>query len=903
MKTSKLIFAAVFAGAMLASCAPKELEENVIPAPAPEAVAQPGFISISATKGLDSKALSMDGTKLVATWEEGEKVAVYKNSNKQVKLGTLSPITFGSKDTKLEGDIDISDLAKDDELFLVYPDRGWYYYGQDGTLATISSNYDFATATVSVTAVDAGHLSASSAAFENQQAIVKFNLKDKATGNALAVPDFVIVSANQKLVQSHNLLLEPEPGDNLSIKLSPDEPLSEITLAVATEAGEADDYAFIGTTFSSSGDTYYEVFKAGATFEKGKYYAGNLNMNQVTYTVAGSPASVFGTAWAADLADNDMEFNGSEFCKVFNNIPANTVMELKVVRNHDWGTAGVDNYPAKNLIVTAWAEGDLYVGYNPAKRTVNARMMYSGTEPTIPDVYTIAFAPEFDIITPANDLTDNGDGTYSYSTVLDTGEYNFAIYKNRAYDVAWWPYESPYYVNVTEKSTLDVTFTPASNKIETSLTPYVPPTPPLWSVVGQFNNWGDPSESPTDIDMVENSEGKWVSPEIAMNGLFKIRNNHKWSESRGYATENFVVTPGTAFAVVDPGQNVSLTEYANYIITYDPVAETILVTKTTTPVTDVYTVVGESDHFDVFGTPTWDLYNTANDMVQESGNYVKTYTNVAEFVNLKFKVVKNRSWDNAYGDPDNTYDSGNYHYQLPATGDVKIIFDPSTTSITVEGPEEPYDVYILGDNIAALDGSSAWGENRMLYVADNGYSYVGRFASYGGIEYSWFRLDLDVKGVTTDLYFKSVDSATPPHDTGYEIKIPSVTFSTTQKKYYFRTDGIRLIPITDEFNPETIVDSPRIWVLTNSESGLPAKYVHMWGGDSDTSWPGIELTKTDSKYGGNFWYYVDIIPNTKHFIIDAGNGQWQTADLDLADSTKSVYYYSYTSSNTGTIAF
>ena len=901
MKTSKLIFAAVFAGAMLASCAPKELEENVIPAP--EVVAQPGFVSISATKGLDSKALSMDGTKLVATWESGETVAVYKGSNKQVKLGTLSPITFGTKDTKLEGNIDISGLSKDDELFLVYPDRPWSYDGQDGTLATVSSNYDFATATVSVTAVDAGHLSASSAAFQNQQAIVKFNLKDKATGNALAVPDFVIVSANQKLVRSHNLLLEPEPGDNLPIKLPLEEPLSELTLAVATEAGEADDYAFIGTTFSSSGDTYYEVFKSGATFEKGKYYAGNLNMNQVTYTVAGSPASVFGTAWAASLADNDMEFNGSEFCKVFNNIPANTIIELKVVRNHDWGTAGVDNYPVKNLIVTAWAEGSLYVGYNPAKRTVEARMMYSGTEPTIPDVYTIAFAPEFDIITPANDLTDNGDGTYSYSTVLDTGEYNFAIFKNRAYDVAWWPYEGPYYVNVTEKSTLDVTFTPASNKIETSLTPYVPPTPPLWSVVGQFNNWGDPAESPTDIDMVENSEGKWVSPEITMTGKFKIRNNHKWSESRGYATADFVVTPGTAFDVVNNGQDVSLTEYANYIITYDPVAETILVAKTATPVTDVYTVAGESDWFDIFGTPTWDVFNTANDMVLESGKYVKTYPDVTEMVNLTFKVVKNRTWSTAYGDPTAIYDPElNYHYFVPADGDVKIIFDPSDNSITVEGPEEPYDVFILGDNIAALDGSSAWGANRRLYVAHNGISYGARTYTNNSIKYSWFRLGFDVKGVTTDLYFKSVDSATPPNDTGYEIKIP-ITFSSEQKKYYFRTDGIRLIPITTPSAPETIADSPRIWVLTNSESGLPAKYVHMWGGDSDTTWPGIELTKTDSKYGGNFWYYVDIIPNTKHFIIDAGNGQWQTADLDLADSTKSVYYYSYTSSNTGTIAF
>ena len=724
MKASKLIFAAICAGAIIASCAPQDVEEVIVPAPSQEEVlpAQLCTISIDATKGIDSKALALDGTKLTATWESGETVAVYKKGS-TTKLGTLSPKTTGVATTSLEGDVDISGLAVNDELFLLYPDRGWTYDGQDGTLETVSSDYDFATATVKVTSVSSTHMSAESAAFKNQQAIVKFNLKNKDGGAALATPDFTIVSKNNKLVRYHDMNFDPEPSDNFCFKVGSEQAKSELTLAIASVDDSADDYYFLAET-NHADPVYYELLKENIHFDHGKYYSGNLSLSQVSYTVAGSPKEVFGGdyAWDPTRADNDMEFNGSYFFKSFDDVPAGSIIELKVVKNHAWSGDGGAEYPSKNVIVTAWADGSLGVTYYPFGNVVEAAMFYPGGAPaSIPDIYTLAFQSggDFFLNTPADDLADNGDGTYSYSTVLEAGNYYFKIFKNRAYNVAEWPYDSPYYVNVTEKSTINVTFTPATNDIQVSLVPYTAPTPaPLWSVIGDFNSWD------SDVDMVLTGSN-WVSPETLMHGKFKIRNNHQWTDSRGYATADFTATPGVAFAVVSNGRDIILPEKAYYIITYDPAAETILVEKTSTPVpveNHDYTVAGEP--VSVFGA-SWDPSVTGNDMVKQSdGTYLKTYT-VSAATDFQFKVVKDHSFGN--GD----WPSSNYVITVPGAGTLYIVFDPAADSgngaVTAWAEANAY----------SLPGIfNGWDVNALMVKQSDGtYKYTKAMVPEGDYEY------------------------------------------------------------------------------------------------------------------------------------------------------------------------
>lgn len=135
-------------------------------------------MTIVAGKGeADTKALSLDGSTLNATWAQGDVVTVYKG---ETEVGTLTARSSGPS-TTLQGSLnDTITVVVDDEFTLKFlsPD----YTTQDGTLTgndgSIDKVCDFATATVRVTSVSDGQISATSANFVNQQAIVEFTLME-----------------------------------------------------------------------------------------------------------------------------------------------------------------------------------------------------------------------------------------------------------------------------------------------------------------------------------------------------------------------------------------------------------------------------------------------------------------------------------------------------------------------------------------------------------------------------------------------------------------------------------------------------------------------------------------------------------------------------------------------------
>lgn len=87
----------------------------------------------------------------------------------------------------------------------------------------------------------------------------------------------------------------------------------------------------------------------------------------------------------------------------------------------------------------------------------------------------------------------------------------------------------------------------------------------VWSLIGGFNDWSG------DVDMTL-TDGKWVSPATKISGEFKLRHNHDWNVNRGGVLESI----GVAFAVENGGENISVEE-GEYIVTYDPEAETVTV--------------------------------------------------------------------------------------------------------------------------------------------------------------------------------------------------------------------------------------------------------------------------------------------------------------------------------------
>ncbi len=90
----------------------------------------------------------------------------------------------------------------------------------------------------------------------------------------------------------------------------------------------------------------------------------------------------------------------------------------------------------------------------------------------------------------------------------------------------------------------------------------------VWSLIGGFNEWAG------DVDMVL-TNGKWVSPVTKLEGEFKLRHNHAWDENLGGS----FVAIGEPFEAVPDGGNINV-EAGNYIVTYDPEAQTITVDET-----------------------------------------------------------------------------------------------------------------------------------------------------------------------------------------------------------------------------------------------------------------------------------------------------------------------------------
>ena len=178
MTNMKTLVALLMAGAAVTSCS----SDNEMDSPKAPA-AKTYTMTVQATKGGDAmtRALADGGTTLTATWSVGDVVKVYNSSS--VELGTLTAQAAGAS-TTLTGTLT---TAPTDQETLTLKYLSPSYATQDGTLTgtdnSIDKKCDYATATVTAT-VDGDNVTTTAAAFEHQQAIVRFTLKN-SDGTAL----------------------------------------------------------------------------------------------------------------------------------------------------------------------------------------------------------------------------------------------------------------------------------------------------------------------------------------------------------------------------------------------------------------------------------------------------------------------------------------------------------------------------------------------------------------------------------------------------------------------------------------------------------------------------------------------------------------------------------------------
>ena len=142
----------------------------------------------------------------------------------------------------------------------------------------------------------------------------------------------------------------------------------------------------------------------------------------------------------------------------------------------------------------------------------------------------------------------------------------------------------------------------------------------VWSLIGVNGDWEK------DIDMTL-TDGKWVSPAVRMKGEFKLRKNHDWGENRGGAMEAI----GQAFKVENNGPNINIADEAEYIVTYDPAAETVVVDKSISG----WNVIGLNGDW-------------SNDVIAAENNGVWSVRVTVEAA-TEFKWRKDGDWAENYG--------------------------------------------------------------------------------------------------------------------------------------------------------------------------------------------------------------------------------------------------------------
>ena len=288
----RTLTALLMAGAAFVACSSDDsINENQQPGQNPTGEYS---LTITASKGSKAltRALSLSGSTLSATWKTGETVYVYKvtgesGSETYTSVGTLTAQADGAQAT-LSGTL-YGDIVAGNNLALFFNSNNGVldYTGQTGTLDGIASKYDYATAFVTVAGVAGGTITIENGGdyedfvpFDNQQAIVKFTLMNG--DNNLSAWELTLRDANENIFQKYNM--NNDGSDDMKGGLTITRSTAGNVFYVAIKTEEADytlEPSSLNLTLTAETENgNYTYNKHNVAFENGKYYEITVKMKK-----------------------------------------------------------------------------------------------------------------------------------------------------------------------------------------------------------------------------------------------------------------------------------------------------------------------------------------------------------------------------------------------------------------------------------------------------------------------------------------------------------------------------------------------------------------------------------------------------------------------------------------------
>ena len=346
-------------------------------------------LTVEASKGGSAKtrALTEGENSLVSTWEKDDQVFVKHGST--WCDGSLKPQSEGQT-TTLRGMITFNGEVKvNDDLTFQYPREAIDYTEQDGTLESIAAKYDYSVATAKVGEVGANAITVTGLSdFENQQAIVKFTLKD-AYGYA--------VNATSLKVSATGLKTSDSATGDIIVNV----PNSSATnvFYVALSGVSKTTVSLTATT----ADNTYIYYNPNVTFTNGKYYDVTVKMQ-----CASEPLTFEAV-------------NQSEATSItFHDTSSNLKMKYQVYNSQEQKWADY-NTEGGTFYVTLYA-GDKVVffgkngSYYPGDRETDATFTFTGDCYVYGNVMSLVSSTGY---TSATELTNN----YAFGKLFNGNTY------------------------------------------------------------------------------------------------------------------------------------------------------------------------------------------------------------------------------------------------------------------------------------------------------------------------------------------------------------------------------------------------------------------------------------------------------------------------------------------------
>ena len=243
----------------------------------------PRFYNVTLTASMgdaETRALSVDGNVITASFAAGDKVKVLKSDGTEV--GELTAKT-AEPSTTLDGTIS-GTFSVNEVLTFRYRSATANYDGQVGTLAGIADNQDYAEGTLTVSTTEPLTFESNSVTLSAKQSITKFTFKDASTDAAVSVKTFGIAAVG--LVQSIAANGTETVG---AVTGTLGEVASDVYVALRTSSSSQ---AYSFTVKDNAGNWYTATKNAKLT--NAKNYTATVKLNKLPALTSGSAVGTIG---------------------------------------------------------------------------------------------------------------------------------------------------------------------------------------------------------------------------------------------------------------------------------------------------------------------------------------------------------------------------------------------------------------------------------------------------------------------------------------------------------------------------------------------------------------------------------------------------------------------------------